>query len=68
MCDEHAPKWYRLIQIAKNIKVIYFWLKELIDYGRSKLKYFKTDELVADILTNLSQVSSFSWEEQKLAR
>jgi hypothetical protein len=36
---------------AKNIKVCYFWLKELIDEGMLELIYMPTDELVADILT-----------------
>ena len=36
---------------AKDIKVRYFWLKDLIDKGLNKLVYTPTEELVADILT-----------------
>jgi hypothetical protein len=35
---------------AKNIKVRFFWLKELIDQGQIELVYTHTSELVADIL------------------
>jgi hypothetical protein len=36
---------------AKQIKVHFFWLKELIDEGLIELIYVPTDELVAYILT-----------------
>jgi len=36
---------------AKQIKVHFFWLKELIDEGLIELIYVPTDELVAFILT-----------------
>ncbi|MFN9979607.1 MAG: Ty1/Copia family ribonuclease HI, partial [bacterium] len=36
---------------AKQIKVHFFWLKELIDEGLIELIYVPMDELVADILT-----------------
>ena len=36
---------------AKHIKVRFFWLKDLIDAEEIVLKYCKSEELVADLLT-----------------
>jgi hypothetical protein len=45
---------------AKQIKVRYFWLKDLIDQGMLEIIYTLTDELVADILTKPFAVFSHS--------
>jgi hypothetical protein len=51
---------------AKHIKVCYFWLKELIDNGISKLVYQHTAELVADILTKPLSGAQFQYLLYKL--
>jgi hypothetical protein len=51
---------------AKQIKVRFFWMKELLDYGSLKLIYMSTDELVADILTKPLTGGKFQYLLYKL--
>ena len=51
---------------AKHIKVRFFWLKDLIDSGDIILKYCKSEELVADILTKPVTGSKFGYLLKKL--
>jgi hypothetical protein len=51
---------------AKHIKVRFFWLKDLIDQGIVVLKYCKSEELVADLLTKPVTGARFGYLLKKL--
>ena len=51
---------------AKHIKVRFFWLKDLIDAGVVILKYCKSEELVADVLTKPVTGAKFHYLLKKL--
>ena len=44
---------------SRHINITYFFIKDRIDKNEIKLKYVKTDELVADLLTKHLQGSRF---------
>jgi hypothetical protein len=51
---------------AKHIKVRFFWLKDLIDQGVVVLKYCKSEERVADLLTKPVTGARFGYLLKKL--
>ena len=53
---------------AKHIKVRFFWMKDLIDWGQVELVWISTDELVADILTKPMSGYKFQYLLYKLIR
>jgi hypothetical protein len=46
---------------TKHIKIRYFWIKDKIDSGDVILKYKKTEEMIADLMTKALVGSQFAY-------
>ena len=65
-CMRLAEKGKTFNQFSKHINIRYFFVKDRIDKGEIKLKYVRTDNLVADVMTKPLQGERFRFLRSKL--